>query len=104
MIRDCVFRPSAKIEFEAPDGQHILAVVHTDKRGTKKAVDDAIYEAGASNVRSAHVDFPEYGMAYDVSVLDRPLTASQADSLVQMAQRITGEPNAIRWLRTFTSE
>lgn len=104
MIRDCVFRPRAKIEFEAPDGQHILAVVHTDKRGTKKAVDDAIYEAGASNVRSAHVDFPEYGMAYDVSVLDRPLTASQADSLVQMAQRITGEPNAIRWLRTFTSE
>lgn len=104
MIRDCVFRPRAKIEFEAPDGQHILAVVHTDKRGTKKAVDDAIYEAGASNVRSAHVDFPEYGIAYDVSVLDRPLQPAQADALVQMAQRITGEPNAIRWLRTFAAE
>lgn len=104
MIRDCVFRPRAKIEFEAPNGQHILAVVHTDKRGTKKAVDDAIYEAGASNVRSAHVDFPEYGIAYDVSVLDRPLLPAQADALVQMAQRITGEANAIRWLRTFAAE
>jgi len=104
MIRDCVFRPRAKIEFEAPIGQHILAVVHTDKRGTKKAVDDAIYEAGASNVRSAHVDFPEFGIAYDVSVLDRALSEAQADALVQMAQRITGAPNAIRWLRTFAAE
>lgn len=104
MIRDCVFRPRAKIEFEAPDGQHILAVVHTDARGTKKAVDDAIYEAGASNVRSAHVDFPEFGMAYDVSVLDRPLTDAQCDSLVQMAEKITGERSAIRWLRTFAAQ
>lgn len=104
MIRDCVFRPRAKIEFEAPDGQHVLAVVHTDKRGTKKAVDDAIYEAGASNVRSAHVDFPEYHIAYDVSVLDKALTQSQTDALVQMAARITGEPNAIKWLRTFAAE
>ncbi len=104
MIRDCVFRPRAKIEFEAPEGQHILAVVHTDKRGTKKAVDDAIYEAGASNVRSAHVDFPEFGIAYDVSVLDRPLADAQLDLLVEMAARITGEPNAIRWLRAFAAE
>lgn len=104
MIRDCVFRPRAKIEFEAPEGQHILAVVHTDKRGTKKAVDDAIYEAGASNVRSAHVDFPEHHIAYDVSVLDRPLSQSQTEALVQMAQRITGDADAIRWLRTFAAE
>jgi D-3-phosphoglycerate dehydrogenase len=104
MIRDCVFRPRAKIEFEAPDGQQILAVVHTDKRGTKKAVDDAIYEAGASNLRSAHVDFPEYGIAYDVSVLDRVLTGAQSASLIEMAQRITGQPDAIRWLRTFAAE
>jgi D-3-phosphoglycerate dehydrogenase len=104
MIRDCVFRPRAKIEFEAPVGQHILAVVHTDKRGTKKAVDDAIYEAGASNVGSAHVDFPEYGIAYDVSILDRPLSDAQADHLVSTAHRITGEANAIRWLRTFAAE
>ena len=76
----------------------------TDKRGTKKAVDDAIYEAGASNVRSSHVDFPEYGMAYDVSVIDRPLSEAQCDHLVQTAAKITGEPNAIRWLRTFASE
>ena len=101
MIRDCVFRPRAKIEFEAPEGGHILAVVHTDKRGTKKAVDDAIYEAGASNLRSAHVDFPEYGIAYDVSVLDRPLTTSQTTHLIETAQKITGQPDAIRWLRSF---
>jgi len=104
MIRDCVFRPRAKIEFEAPEGQCVLAVVHSDVRGTKKAVDDAIFEAGASNVRSAHVDFPEYGIAYDVSVLDRPLTAVQAQALVAGAERITGQPNAIRWLRTFAAQ
>lgn len=104
MIRDCVFRPRAKIEFEAPEGGHILAVVHTDKRGTKKAVDDAIYEAGASNVRSAHVDFPEYGIAYDVSVLDKALNAGQTAGLIEMASKITGQPDAIRWLRTFAAE
>lgn len=104
MIRDCVFRPRAKIEFEAPDGQQILAVVHSDKRGTKKAVDDAIYESGASNVRSAHVDFPEYHIAYDVSVLDQPLDMAQAETLVEMAQRLTGDADAIRWLRVFAAD
>ena len=104
MVRNCVFRPRAAIEFEVREGQHILSVIHTDKRGTKKAVDDAIYEAGASNVRSAHVDFPEYGIAYDVSVLDRPLTGEQVDGLVERARAITGDADAIRSVRSFAAE
>jgi len=104
MVRNCVFRPRATIEFESREGQHILAVVHTDKRGTKKAVDDAIYEAGSSNVRSAHVDFPEYGIAYDVSVIDNPLTPDQMQGLVTAARRITGEDDAIRSIRSFPAE
>ena len=71
MIRNCVFRPRASIQFEVPKQGCLVSVVHADKRGTKKAVDDAIYEAGANNLRSAHIDFPEYGVAYEVSALDR---------------------------------
>jgi len=37
-------------------------------------------------------------------VLDKPLTGAQTEALVQMAQRITGQPDAIRWLRTFAAE
>ena len=49
MLRNCVFRPRASIEFEVPpEARHMLAVVHVDKRGTKKAVDDAIYRSGAA--------------------------------------------------------
>ncbi len=104
MVRNCVFRPKATIEFELREGQHVLSVVHTDKRGTKKAVDDAIYDAGASNVRSAHVDFPEYGIAYDVSVLDKPLDDVQVQGLIASATKLTGEPDAIRSIRSFAAD
>ena len=74
-------------------------VVHVDTRGTKKAVDDAIYEAGANNLRSAHMDFPGLGMAYDLSALDRNLDEDQARELAQAAARMTGDPNAVRSVR-----
>jgi D-3-phosphoglycerate dehydrogenase len=78
----------------------MLAVVHVDKRGTKKAVDDAIYNSGASNIRSAHVDFPKFGIAYDLSALDQHLTQEQCDALVAEATSLTRDPTAIRWVRT----
>lgn len=104
IVRNCVFRPRATIDFEVHEGQHVLSVIHSDKRGTKKAVDDAIYEAGANNVGSAHVDFPEYGIAYDVSVLNQPLNDDQVRGLVERAGALTGEAEAIRSVRSFPIE
>jgi len=102
MIRNSVFRARANVEFPViPDeASAMLAVVHADQRGTKKAVDDAIYAAGASNVRSAHVDFPRYGLAYDLSALDRGLTEPEVGALIDSATKITGDPTAVRWVRT----
>jgi len=99
MLRNCVFKPRATIQFSESDAKSLLAVVHVDQRGTKKAVDDAIYQAGANNLRSAHIDFPEVGIAYDLSALDRKLTDEQCAELVTQANAITGSDNAIRWLR-----
>jgi len=100
MLRNCVFRPRAAIDFEVPpEAHHMLAVVHVDKRGTKKAVDDAIYNAGASNLRSSHIDFPQYGVAYDLSALDRPLSDADTTRLVTEASELTGDPQAIRYVR-----
>ena len=79
---------------------HLLAVVHTDKRGTKKAVDDAIYRAGADNIQSSHYDFPGFGIAYELVALDRALTSDQLDFLVSHASELTGDPCAIRLIRT----
>jgi D-3-phosphoglycerate dehydrogenase len=100
MIRNCVFRPRASIQFEPPKEGCLVSVVHTDKRGTKKAVDDAIYEAGANNLRSAHIDFPEFGVAYELSALDRVLTREDVQTLAARAAEITGDEAAIRLVRT----
>ncbi len=101
MLRNCVFRPRAKTAFEVPEGAtHMLAVVHADKRGTKKAVVDAIFNAGANNLRSSHIDFPRYGVAYEVAAIEGDLSAPDLAGLVKTAADITGDPAAIRWLRT----
>jgi len=99
-LRNCVFRPSATISVNDADCDHLLVVVHSDKRGTKKAVDDAIYHAGASNIRSAHYDFPGFGIAYDLAAIDRELSPDQLEGLIHKAVEITGDPHAIRALRT----
>ena len=88
-----------QLQFSEPAAKSILAVVHADVRGNKKAVDDAIYAAGANNLRSMHVDFPKYGIAYDLSALDRELSDAQCDELVLCAQRLTGDEHAIRFIR-----
>lgn len=98
-VRDTVFAPGMLIGVEAENPDAILTVVHSDVRGTKKAIDDCIYEAGLSNLQSRHRDFPRYGVAYDVAALDRPLTQAQLAELVARARQITGDPSAIRALR-----
>ena len=74
-------------------------MAHSTVRGTKRAVDDAIYQAGASNLSSVHKDFEELGVAYDLSVIDRPLSEDEIHGLVQAASEVTGDKDAIRSVR-----
>lgn len=96
-VRDCVFGPRERLSVEAGRGHAVLAVVHSTRRGTKKAVDDAIYEAEASNLGSTHRDF-DIGVAYDLSVIDHPLERSELDALIARAHDLAGE-GAIRAVR-----
>jgi D-3-phosphoglycerate dehydrogenase len=77
----------------------ILAIAHSTARGTRKAIQDAIFEAGASADATAHQDFDDLGMAYDLTALDRPLDETQLARLVEAAQRLTGDARAIRSIR-----
>jgi len=100
-LRDCVFRPRMTLGFdELPSGTvALLLVAHATTRGTKRAIDETIYDAGASNLSSAHRDFDDLGVAYDLAALDRALTDTQLEDLVAAATRITGDANAIRSIR-----
>ncbi len=98
-IRDCVFSPGRSIGVGAANPKYILSVVHSDKRGTKKAVSDCIFDAGISSTQSSHLDFPKYGIAYEINAIDKPLTREQLESLVAHAVEISGDPTAIRSIR-----
>jgi D-3-phosphoglycerate dehydrogenase len=99
-LRNCVFGPKHVVGLDdADDVSHIMTVVHADTRGTKKAVDDAIYAAGAGNLLSQHRDFTEYGIAYEVVAIDHPLSPEQLEQLADEAAKLTGDPTAIRAIR-----
>lgn len=101
-LRDCVYEPRAIIDLgDQVRGATLLAVVHGVSRGTKKAVDDAIYEAEGNNLGSAHRDLPN-GVAYDLSVIDRPLSDAALEQLVERAAQLSGDPQAIRSIRQVT--
>ncbi|MFB6274296.1 MAG: NAD(P)-dependent oxidoreductase [Salinibacter sp.] len=100
-VRDTVFGQGHTIGVNAEPPHWILAVVHSDVRGTKKAIDDTIYEAGASNLQSSHRDFPDLGIAYDVNAIDHPLSDDQLHALVDAAVSLSDDPKAIRALRQF---
>jgi D-3-phosphoglycerate dehydrogenase len=99
-LRDCVYAARAELSVATRGlrGRSVLAVVHSTARGTKKAIDDALYQANVNNLRSAHVDF-DNGIAYDLSVMDRPLTEEELQELVKNAEELAREPNAIRAVR-----
>jgi len=102
-VEDCVYAPRRRIDVaSSAEAPHILAVMHADVRGTKKAVDDAIYAAGVDNLQSSHRDFPRYGVAYDLSVLSRSLSDDEVAGMIEEAQRITGCEDAIRAVRQVT--
>lgn len=99
-VRDCVFRPRAHIALsDIAPGSTLLSVVHASARGSRKALQDAMYEAGASNLSTVHQDFDELGMAYDLAAIDRPLDAEQIRALADRAAAITGQAGVIRSLR-----
>lgn len=99
-LRNCVFGGKEDIGIDAVDDvRSLITVVHSTERGTKKAVDDAIYNAGASNIMSAHRDFERYGIAYEVVGIDKPLTDTEIQGLIEHASDLTGNPHAIRAIR-----
>ena len=98
-VRDCVFAPRATLSLkDSARGNTVLAVAHSTARGTKKAVDDAIYRADANNLGSMHRDF-DIGVAYDLSLLDRPLTDAEVQTLIAKAAELSQDQNAIRSVR-----
>ncbi|MCB9758834.1 MAG: 3-phosphoglycerate dehydrogenase [Alphaproteobacteria bacterium] len=104
-IRECVFSPRTRISMVDGhhDGRAVLMVAHSTERGTKKALDDAIYEAEANNLRSQHRDFEQWGLAIDVSLLDRPLSEPQLRAIAEHTTAITGDPDAVRLVRQITA-
>ena len=99
-LRNCVFGDRQEVGIsEIESVSSFLTVVHSTERGTKKAVDDAIYNAGASNLMSAHRDFERYGIAYEVVGIDKPLNDDALQSLISEAAKLTGNPGAIRAIR-----
>jgi len=100
-VRDMVFAPRSRLGLAEgnTEGKVLLAVVHSTARGTKRAVDDAIYQAGASNLSSVHKDFSALGVAYDLAAIDRPLSEEEVRGLVDEAARVTGDLDAIRSVR-----
>jgi D-3-phosphoglycerate dehydrogenase len=98
-VRNNVFGRGKRITVDPDDPSYVLTVVHSDERGTKKAVDDCIYEAGVSNLGSSHRDFPRYGFAYDANALDKPLTDRQLEHLVESARSLSDDESAIRAIR-----
>jgi D-3-phosphoglycerate dehydrogenase len=100
IVRNCVFSPKYPISVQAGEGKAwVLAVVHCDRRGTKKAIDETIYDAGLSNMSSTHRDMPDYGIAYDLNVLNGPLTDAQIQGLIERAGQFSDDPDAIRSVR-----
>ncbi len=99
-VRDCIYSPRTQISMaDELSGRSLLFVVHATTRGTKKALDDAIYEAEADNLRSQHRDFPQWGVAIDVNLLDRPLRGEQLQRIVDHTAEVTGDANAVRLVR-----
>jgi D-3-phosphoglycerate dehydrogenase len=98
-LRDCVFAPRGNLAAPPPNpGEAMLAVVHSTARGTRKAVQDAVYEAEASVIASVQQDFPN-GVAYELCVLDRPVSEGGLRAIASRAADLTGAADAVRAIR-----
>jgi len=100
-VRDTVFRPKLQISLDTRPPYWALSVIHSDRRGTKKAISDAIFESGANNIDSSHRDLPRYGIAYDISAIDKPLSDEELQHMIRKACEISDDPHAVRSVRQF---
>lgn len=100
-VRDTPFETRTRLNLSnrGRSGEAMLMVCHSTARGTKRAIDEAIYEAGVSNLSSVHTDFAEYEMAYDLALIDQPLSETQLEHLIKRAEELTSLTGAIRSIR-----
>lgn len=105
-VRDTPFeaRTQLKLSGRPRKGSTLLIACHSTARGTKRAIGEAIYEAGVSNLSSVHSDFDEYGLAYDLALIDRPLDEAQLQHLIKRAEELTGVEGSIRSIRQVVQE
>jgi len=99
-IRDCVWAPRARLALDLDgDARAVLVVLHKPLRGTKRAIDEVLYEAGASNLASVHRDIEGLDVALDIAALDRPLPREALEGIAARAARLTGDAGAVRSVR-----
>lgn len=102
-VRNTPYSPGSTIRVDGAEPPYVLAVIHSDARGTKKAVADCIFEAGLNNLESAHRDFKKYGFAYDLNAIDKELSEEELETLIQKARALSADPAAIRSVRLIKS-
>lgn len=100
-IRDCVLAPRTQVSMsdDLRPGRAVLVVAHGTTRGTKRALDQAIFETGADNLRSEHHDLERWSMALDINLLDQPLPASALALIAQRCAELSEDPDAVRSIR-----
>ena len=105
-VRDTPFQPRTHLSLSSSgrSGQALLMVCHSTARGTKRAIGEAIYEAGVSNLSSVHTDFDEYGFAYDLALIDSSLSEDQVQNLIARALELTGAERTIHSIRQVVIE
>ncbi len=102
-MRDCVFRPRMVLgNTDVPDHATLLSIVHGTTRGARKAIQDAIFDAGASNLSTAHIDLDDFGIAIDLLALDRPLSDAEIQTIDARASELTRTPGIIKRIRQIT--
>ena len=100
-VRDCVLAPRTQVSMidDLRPGRAVLVVAHGTMRGTKRALDQAIFEAGADNLRSEHHDLERWSMALDINLLDRPLPNSALSKIAKRCAELSSDPEAVRSIR-----
>lgn len=99
-LRDCVFRPRMLLGLtDVPHDASLLFIVHSTTRGARKAIQDAIFDAGVSNLSTSHIDLDDYGVAIDLLALDRPLSQAELRTIDARASELTGTPGVVRSVR-----
>src|SRR5699024_4699880 len=103
-LRNCVFAPAHEVSIPHGGYKNILTVVHSNERGTKRAVAESVYNAGASSLVSTHRDFDKYGVAYEIIATDKPLSDDQLQEMIQRGQEHSKAEFAIRAVRQIQPE